>query len=378
MASTTSRPGTPRSSPRGSRRGDRRVREATPDLHRRIGVQPSSALAFALDNGSHVVPNAVAAYGANRPNSRGEIGSGRGRLSLADKLANIVAERLRPVVDDVVYLAAATLVQRVGRRRRHVVDVHPRHDAVTGHRRERPPLRQSREQIGVRHSRPVENAVAQHDSLGVAVLTGRQHVLFHAPQRRDCRLTAWERRPGIRVGLVHQIRPRRRIPVREHHGLRDDASHSGPLCCRNEVARRPGSTASLPARSPWAASVPTSAGSSAVRRPPPARHRRPPCRFRRRRKRLPRRVWRPAARSGAASPVDWSDRPPRDRDVSTPAATESRTLVAPATSTRISDLPCFCNDGGAQRDCQDHRRRHQTTGLEPADQPPAPWCGSMM
>ena len=30
------------------------------ELHRRVGVQPSSALAFALDSGSHVVPNAVA------------------------------------------------------------------------------------------------------------------------------------------------------------------------------------------------------------------------------------------------------------------------------------------------------------------------------
>ena len=38
----------------------RDVREAPAELHRRIGVQPSSALAFALDSGSHVVPNAVA------------------------------------------------------------------------------------------------------------------------------------------------------------------------------------------------------------------------------------------------------------------------------------------------------------------------------
>ncbi len=42
------------------RRHHRDVREAGAELHRRIGVQPSSALALALDNGNQVVPNAVA------------------------------------------------------------------------------------------------------------------------------------------------------------------------------------------------------------------------------------------------------------------------------------------------------------------------------
>ncbi len=43
------------------RRHHRDVREAAAELHRGIGVQPSSALALALDSGSHVVPKAVAA-----------------------------------------------------------------------------------------------------------------------------------------------------------------------------------------------------------------------------------------------------------------------------------------------------------------------------
>ena len=101
------------------------------------------------------------------------------------KLADVVAERLRPVVDDVVHLAAPTVVDGIGRRLGDVVDVYPGHDPVAGHRRQRPPLRQPHEQFVVRHTRPVEAPVAQHDSLGVAVLTGGQDSLLHAAQRRQ-------------------------------------------------------------------------------------------------------------------------------------------------------------------------------------------------
>ncbi len=69
----------------GSDRGPQRdVREAGAELHRGIGVQPSSALALAFDSGSQVSPNAVAAYGATSPTSRRGIGIGRGRCSFAD------------------------------------------------------------------------------------------------------------------------------------------------------------------------------------------------------------------------------------------------------------------------------------------------------
>ena len=53
----------------------------TPNFTGEVGVQPSSALALALDSGSQVVPNAVAGYEATRPTSRCEIGMGRGRCS---------------------------------------------------------------------------------------------------------------------------------------------------------------------------------------------------------------------------------------------------------------------------------------------------------
>src|ERR1700687_4416381 len=151
------------------------------------------------------------------------------------QLADIAAERLRSVVDDVVHLPAAALVDRVGRRRRNVVDVDPWHHPIAGHRRQCPPLGQSDEQFVVRHAGPVEDAVAQYDSLGVTVLPRRQDRLLHAAQRRQHVVSALRRRPRVWVCLVHHRRPRRRIAVGEDHRLCHDPTHAGVLCGRHQV-----------------------------------------------------------------------------------------------------------------------------------------------
>jgi hypothetical protein len=86
-------------------------------------------------------------------------------------LADIPAERLRSIVDDVVHLSAAALFDRGRRRLRDIVDVDPGHDPWTCHRGQRAEPGEVDEQLIVRHVRTIENAVAQHDSLGVAART---------------------------------------------------------------------------------------------------------------------------------------------------------------------------------------------------------------
>ena len=150
-------------------------------------------------------------------------------MQFRGQLAGVVAERLRPVVDDVVDLSAPAPVEGVGGRTGDVADLDPGQQSGAGHRGHRPPLRESGEQLVVRHTRTVENAVAQHDSLGVAVLAGRQHGLFHTAQRRQHLRPTSRRRPGIRVGLVHQRRAGRGITVGEDHRLGDHPAHAGAL-----------------------------------------------------------------------------------------------------------------------------------------------------
>ena len=150
-------------------------------------------------------------------------------MQLPGQLADVVTERLRPVVDDVVDLAAPAAVERIGRRLRDIADVNPRHDPLAGHGGHRPQLREPSEHLGVWHIGTVEDAVAQHDSLGVAVFTGCQDRLLHAPQRRKHLGAAGRRRTGIRVGLVHLRGPRRRVAVGEDHRFGDDPAHACAL-----------------------------------------------------------------------------------------------------------------------------------------------------
>ena len=220
---------------------------------------------------------------------------GRGRCSFDGELADVVAEGLRPVVDDVVDLAAAPMVDGVGCRLCDIVDVNPRHDPVAGHRGQHAPLREPHEQFVVRDAGAVETPVPQHDSLGVAVLARRQHVAAPSPAAPP----ACHPHPSAAARDTGRSRPsrrarrsdsrRRRSPTRPRSGAHLRAAR------RPRGSKRLCSTALRPARSPSAVRAPASAASSTTTPRHRVECRRPPCRCLRRRTRRPPPAARPAA-----------------------------------------------------------------------------------